>query len=40
MEIDPLIQSEKFLESLNKDLYIETGQVARVFNEELKAGKQ
>ena len=39
MEIDPLIQRENYLESLNEDLYIETGQVARVFREELEAGK-
>ena len=39
MEKDALIQSENFLERLNEGIIIETGQAARVLNEELEAGK-
>ena len=38
MDVNPLTQSENFLESLNEDIIIETGQIARIFNEELGAG--
>ena len=39
METNALIQSENFLESLNENIIIEIGRMARVFNEELGAGK-
>ena len=39
MEMNELFQSENFLESLNEDIIIEIGQIARAFNEELRAGK-
>ena len=38
MDVNPLTQSENFLESLNEDIIIETGQIARIFLEELGVG--
>ena len=38
MEMNPLVERENFLESLNDDIIIETGHIVEIFNEGLGAG--